>query len=94
MSAFVFAQITRISACKVAKPAFMRFLALMQRTNVSLELCVRGGGISATIAYVGPLSSVYTLMIVFCLAGSERLVTTVVATGIWTISSVAKQVPR
>jgi hypothetical protein len=36
MCPLMLAQVTRVGACKLAEPTFMRLLALMQRTDVGL----------------------------------------------------------
>ena|SRR5690242_21813080 len=92
MCSLVLTQVTTIRACKLAKPAFMRFLPLMQRADMRLQLRMRGRCISAAIAYIRAFASVCALVVIFCLVGSERLVAPGVAACVGAVACVAEQV--
>ena len=94
MCPLVFAQVTRVSTCKLAEPAFVRLLALVQRTDVGLQLRMRCCCVATAVTYVRSLAGVCPLVVVFGLIGSKRLVTALVATSVWAVACVAEKMTR
>jgi hypothetical protein len=90
----VLGQITRVRTREVAEAAFVRFLALVQRADVRLQLRVRGGRVPAAVAHVGAFAGVGALVVVLCLVCGERLVAACVAACVRSVACVAEQVAR
>jgi hypothetical protein len=94
MRALVFAQVTAVCACKVAEAAFVRLLALVQRTNVRLELCMRCRGVAAAVADVRALACVSALVVVFGLVCCKCLGAGGIAACVRAVTGVAEEVTR
>ena len=92
--ALVFAQVTRVRAGEVAEAAFVRFLALVKRGDVGLELRVRGRGVAAAVAHVGALAGVRALVVVFGLVGGEGFATRRETACVGAVAGVAEEVAR
>jgi hypothetical protein len=91
MRALVLAKVARVGAGEVAKTAFVRLLALVQRTDVCLQLRVCRCRITAAVACVRPFASVGTLVVIFGLVGGECLVAALVAARVGAVASMAEQ---
>lgn len=89
MRALVLAQITAVRAGKVAEPALVRLLPLMEGGDVCLELGVRCRSVSAAVADVRALASVGALVVVFGLVGREGFGAGGEAAGVRTVAGVA-----
>ena len=72
----------------------MRILALVQRADVGLQLCMRCCCVATAVAYIRSFAGVCPLVIVFGLVGSKRLVTALVATSVWAVACVAEKMTR
>ena len=94
MCPLVLAQVTRVSTCKLAEPTFVRLLALVQRTDVGLQLCMRCCCVATAVTYIRSLACVCPLVIVFGLVGCKRLVTALIATSVWAVACVAEKMTR
>jgi hypothetical protein len=90
----VFAEVAAIRAREVAEAAFVRFLALMQRGDVGLQLSVRGSCVTAAVTHIRTFASVCAFVIVFCLVGGECLGATRKTAGVGTVAGVAKEMAR
>lgn len=88
----MFTQITRIRTGKLAKPAFVWFLALMQCANMCLQLGMRGGRVTTPITHIGSLACVGALMVILGLVRGKSFVAVFVAACIRPVASMAKQV--
>ena len=93
MCPLVLAQITAVRTREVAEAALVRLFPLVQRTDVRLQLCMRGGRVSAPIAHVRPLACVCPLVVVLCLVRREGLVAACVSACVGSVAGVAEQVP-
>jgi hypothetical protein len=91
MSPFVLAQIARISTCEIAKTAFVRFLALVQRADVGLQLRMCCCGIAAAVADIWPLAGMSALVVILGLICGEGLVAAFVAACVWTVAGVTEK---
>lgn len=69
----------------------MRLLALVQGTDVGLQLCVRSRRVSAAIAHVGSFARVCPLVIIFGLVRGKRLLTAFVTAGVRAVASMAEE---
>jgi hypothetical protein len=94
MRALVFAQVTAVGACEVTEAAFVRFLALVQRANVRLELCVRCRRVAAAVADVRALACVSALVVVFGLVCRKCLGAGGIAACVRAVAGVAEEVTR
>jgi len=72
----------------------VRFLALVQRGNVRLQLRVRGRGVATTVADVGSLTGVRALVVIFGLICREGLRAGGEAACVGPVAAVAEQVTR
>ena len=94
MCSFVFAQVTRIRAGKLAEAAFVRLLTIVQGADMGLQLRVRSRRVSAAITDIGSFACVRPLVIIFSLVRGKRLVAAFVAAGIRAVASMAEEVAR
>lgn len=92
MRPLMLAQITAIRTRELAESALMRFLPLVQRTDMRLQLRVRCGCVSAPVAHVRSLACMRALVVVLCLIRGECLVAAGVRAGVRPVACVPKQV--
>ena len=90
MRPLMLTQITAIRTRKVAKPALMRFLPLVQRAYVRLQLRMRRCRVSAPVTHVRPLACMCALMVILGLVCSERLVAAGIAACVWSVTRMSK----
>jgi hypothetical protein len=94
MSTFVLAQITRIGTREIAEAAFVRFLTVVQCTDVGLQLRMCGCSVTTAVADVWPLAGVSALVVVLGLICGKSLVTVFVAACVWTVAGMTEKVAR
>lgn len=92
VSPLMFAKIARVGTRKLAEATLVRLLSLMQRTDVSLQLCVCRSRITAPIANVRSLAGMCPFMVVLCLIRCKRLVAAYIATCVGTVAGMTEQV--
>jgi hypothetical protein len=90
MRPLMLTQITAIRTRKVAKPALMRFLPLVQRADVRLQLRMRRCRVPAPVTHVRPLTCMRALMVILGLVCSKRLVAAGVAACVWPVTRMSK----
>lgn len=84
-------QITAIRTRKLTEPTLVRFLPLMQRADMRLQLRMRRRRVPASITHIRPLACMCSLMVVLRLVRREGLVAACIAAGVGPVACVSKE---
>lgn len=94
MRALVLTQVRAVRARKVAEATLVRLLPLVQCRDVRLQLGVRGGRVSASVAHVRTFAGMRALVIVLRLVRGEGLVAVLEAACVRTVAGMREEMPR